>query len=259
MSTDDTAAARTGERTGAPLVAFLTGAGFSTDSGIPDYRGPQGLWRQDPQAVRMVTADDYLADPEVRVRAWRMRLDTHELDARPNAAHLALAELERGGVPLRVLTQNVDGLHQAGGVSPRKVLELHGTARRVRCQNCGAETGMDEALARVTAGEPDPACRRCGGVLRPALVMFGEPLDEQVLGQARAVVAACEILVAVGSSLTVHPAAGLVDLAAAVGARVVIVNAEPTPYDDLADEVVREPIGSAVPTLVRTLLAAGPR
>jgi len=235
------------------LVAVLSGAGFSTDSGIPDYRGPNGLWRRDPGAERLVTIGPYLDDPEVRRRAWRMRLETGVLDARPNDAHRALALLERAGVPLRVLTQNVDGLHQLGGVSARKVLELHGTARLTQCVGCKVRGDMAEALDRVRAGEADPVCRACGGILKPATVMFGENLDPVVLDQARGIAVACSLLVAVGTSLRVHPAAGLVDLALAGGAEVVIVNAEPTPYDDSATEVVREPIGTAVPALVRRI------
>ncbi|MFC1439560.1 Sir2 family NAD-dependent protein deacetylase [Streptacidiphilus sp. N1-10] len=239
-----------------PMVAVLSGAGFSTDSGIPDYRGPNGLWRRDPEAEKLVTISDYRADPEVRRKAWLMRIEVGMLAARPNAAHRALAELEQAGLPLRVLTQNVDGLHQLGGVSERKVVELHGTARRTQCLRCRAYGDMADALARVGAGEPDPDCRACGGVLKPATVMFGEHLDPEVLGQARAVAAACDQLLAVGSSLQVHPAAGLVDIALAAGARVTVVNAEPTPYDDRAAEVIREPIGTAVPALVRRLVSS---
>ena len=238
-----------------PLIAVLSGAGLSTDSGIPDYRGPNGLWRRDPEAEKLVTIGDYRTDPAVRRKAWRMRLEAGVLDARPNAAHLALADLERAGLPLRILTQNVDGLHQRGGISPRKVLELHGTALQVQCLGCRVRGPMADALDRVRAGEPDPSCPACGGILKPATVMFGEYLDPEVLGQARGIAAACDQLLAIGTTLRVHPAAGLVDIALAAEARVTIVNAEPTPYDDRAAEVVREPIGTAVPALVRRLLA----
>ncbi|MEU4657286.1 Sir2 family NAD-dependent protein deacetylase [Streptomyces sp. NPDC023723] len=239
--------------TGKPLVALLTGAGVSTDSGIPDYRGPNGLWRRDPEAEKLVTYEYYMADPEIRRRAWLMRRDGEALAARPNAAHRAVAGLERVGVPVRVLTQNVDGLHQLAGLSARKVLELHGTARGYRCAGCPARGPMADALARVAAGEADPPCRACGGVLRPATVMFGERLDPVVLGAAAAVAKACQVFIAVGSSLQVRPAAGLAGVAADHGARLVVVNAEPTPYDDRADEVVREPIGTALPELLRKI------
>ncbi|MGP2438117.1 SIR2 family NAD-dependent protein deacylase [Streptomyces sp. JW3] len=238
---------------GKPLVALLTGAGVSTDSGIPDYRGPNGLWRRDPEAEKLVTYEYYMADPEIRRRAWLLRRDSGAPAARPNAAHRAVAELERAGVPVRVLTQNVDGLHQLAGLSARKVLELHGTARSYRCAGCGVRGPMADALARVAAGEDDPPCRACGGVLRPATVMFGERLDPVVLGEAAAVAKACQVFIAVGSSLQVRPAAGPAGVAADHGARLVIVNAEPTPYDDRADEVVREPIGTALPELLRKI------
>jgi NAD-dependent deacetylase len=240
---------------GKPLVAILSGAGISTDSGIPDYRGPNGLWRREPGAEKLVTYDAYMADPEVRRRSWLMRRDVGALGARPNAAHLAVAELERAGVPVRVLTQNVDGLHQLAGLSPRKVLELHGTARETSCTRCHVRAPMAEALDRVAAGEPDPACRACGGILKPATVMFGQALDPVVLGQALAVAKGCSVFVAVGSSLQVQPAASLAGVAADHGARLVVVNGEPTPYDDRADEVVREPIGTALPALLRRLAA----
>ncbi|MFF8938279.1 NAD-dependent deacetylase [Streptomyces paradoxus] len=234
-----------------PLVALLTGAGISTDSGIPDYRGPNGLWRRDPEAEKLVTYEYYMGDPEIRRRSWLMRRDAGALRAEPNAAHRAVAELERSGVPVRVITQNVDGLHQLAGMPARKVLELHGSARSVVCTGCHARCPMTDALARVEAGEEDPPCRECGGILKPATVMFGERLDPVVLGEAAAISKACQVFVAVGTSLQVQPAAGLAGVAADHGARLVIVNAEPTPYDDRADEIVRDPIGTALPRLLR--------
>ncbi|MFF6947628.1 NAD-dependent deacetylase [Streptomyces iakyrus] len=245
-----------------PLVALLTGAGISTDSGIPDYRGPNGLWRRDPEAEKLVTYENYMGDREIRRSSWRMRRETGALWAEPNAAHRAVAELERSGVPVRVITQNVDGLHQLAGMPARKVFELHGTARSFVCTGCHARGPMADALARVEAGEEDPPCRECGGILKPATVMFGERLDPVVLGRAAAVSKGCQIFVAVGTSLQVQPAAGLAGVAADHGARLVIVNAEPTPYDDRADEIVRDPIGTALPELLRGITAeaspAGP-
>ncbi len=241
-----------------PLVALLTGAGISTDSGIPDYRGPNGLWRRDPEAEKLVTYEYYMGDTEIRRRSWQMRRENGTLRAEPNAAHRAVAELERSGVPVRVITQNVDGLHQLAGMPARKVLELHGTARSFVCTGCHARGSMEDALARVEAGEDDPPCLECGGVLKPATVMFGERLDPVVLGEAAAISKACQVFVAVGTSLQVQPAAGLAGVAADHGARLVIVNAEPTPYDDRADEIVREPIGTALPELLRGLTAETP-
>ncbi|MFC7891672.1 NAD-dependent deacetylase [Streptomyces sp. NPDC057381] len=242
--------------TGKPLVAILSGAGVSTDSGIPDYRGPKGLWRSDPEAEKLVTYEYYMRDPEIRRRSWRMRRETGALRAEPNAAHRAVADLERSGVPVRVITQNVDGLHQLAGLPARKVLELHGTALSCVCTGCHVRGPMADALARLDAGEDDPPCLECGGILKPATVMFGERLDPVVLGEAVAITKACQVFVAVGTSLQVQPAAGLAGVAADHGARLVVVNAEPTPYDDLADEVVREPIGTALPALLRGLAAA---
>ncbi|MFD9905404.1 NAD-dependent deacetylase [Streptomyces sp. NPDC059063] len=236
-----------------PLVALLTGAGISTDSGIPDYRGPNGLWRRDPEAEKLVTYDFYMNDPDIRRRSWQMRRKNRTLQARPNAAHDAVVALERSGVPVRVITQNVDGLHQLAGLPERKVLELHGSARSVVCTGCAARGPMAEALVRVEAGEEDPPCLDCGGILKSATVMFGERLDPEVLGDAVAITKACEVFIAVGTSLQVQPAAGLAGLAADHGARLIIVNAEPTPYDAQADQLVREPIGTALPELLRGL------
>ena len=235
--------------TGARRVTVLTGAGISTDSGIPDYRGPNGVWTRDPDAEKLVTLSYYVADPDIRRRAWLMRRDTAP-DARPNAGHRALVDLERQGRLRALLTQNVDGLHQAAGTSPELVVELHGTVHAVECLACGDRTTMAEALARVEAGEPDPACRVCGGILKSATVSFGQALDPAVVEAAAEAATDCDVFLAVGTSLSVHPAAGLTDLAAQSGARVVVVNAEPTPYDHLADLVVREPIGTSLPRLL---------
>ncbi|MFI2758463.1 SIR2 family NAD-dependent protein deacylase [Streptomyces echinatus] len=237
-----------------PLVAVFSGAGISTDSGIPDYRGPNGLWRREPEAEKLVTYEYYMTDPEIRRRSWRMRRENRASAVEPNAAHRAVAELERSGVPVRVITQNVDGLHQLAGMPARKVLELHGSARSVVCTECGARGPMEEALARLDAGEEDPACPACGGIQKSATVMFGQQLDPVVLGEALAISKACTVFVAVGSSLQVQPAAGLVGVAADNGAHLVIVNAEPTPYDERAHEVVREPIGTALPRLLPGLV-----
>jgi NAD-dependent deacetylase len=237
----------------AAAVTVLTGAGVSTDSGIPDFRGPHGVWTRNPAAQRMSDISSYLADPEVRRQAWRSRQDSPAWAARPNAGHLALVALERSGRLRALVTQNIDELHQRAGSDPARVLELHGTIFTAVCLGCADRSPMADVLARVAAGEDDPPCPRCGGLLKSATVSFGQSLDPDVLTAAGDAAAGCDLFLAVGSSLTVHPAAGLVQVAAAAGARVVIVNAEPTPYDGLADAVLRAPIGAVLPELVADL------
>jgi NAD-dependent deacetylase len=236
--------------TAARRITVLTGAGISTESGIPDFRGPNGVWTRDPEAEKLSTLQYYVADPEIRRRAWQERRVHPAWTARPNTGHAALVDLERQGRLRALLTQNIDGLHQRAGSSPELVVELHGTVHEVGCLGCGERTTMRSTLHRVEAGEPDPACRACGGILKSATISFGQALDPAVIDAAVAAATECDVFLAVGTSLTVHPAAGLTDLAAAHGARVVVINAEATPYDGLADLVVREPIGAALPRLL---------
>lgn len=236
------------------LVAVLTGAGISTDSGIPDFRGPQGVWTKDPTKERLFTYQNYMRDPEVRKQSWLARKASPAWEAKPNKAHLALAELQKAGVATRILTQNIDGLHQAAGSSPDKVLELHGTMFSVRCMDCGDVTEMKAAIERVEAGEADPRCRECGGILKSGTIMFGETLNEEVLDLATRISLVCTHFWAIGTSLTVHPVARLCELASSGGAEVTIVNNVATPYDSLAHKVIREPIGEAVPKLVEEFL-----
>ena len=231
-------------------VTVLTGAGISTDAGIPDFRGPQGLWTKDPAAQALFTIDRYLADPDVRRRAWQERLHHPAWGAVPGPGHHALVTLERTGRLRAICTQNIDGLHQAAGSDPNLVLELHGTLHEAVCLSCGRRTPMPEVLARVEAGEEDPPCTGCGGIQKSATVSFGQSLDPDVLGAAVQAAADCELFLAVGSSLVVMPVAGLCSIATRAGARLVVVNAEPTPYDDRAEAVIRAPIGDALPALV---------
>jgi len=228
----------------------LTGAGISTESGIPDFRGPQGIWTKDPSAERLASIEAYLSDPDVRRRAWRNRLESPTWSAEPNAGHLALVDLERAGKLDTLVTQNVDGLHHAAGNDPSRIVEIHGTMRDVVCLACGDRGPAAPTLERVRQGEEDPACLRCGGILKSATISFGQSLVAEDLVRAEAAAARCDLLLAVGTSLAVYPAAGLVPVAADHGARVVIVNAEPTPYDLLADAVVRQPIGESLPAIV---------
>src|SRR5690606_10700450 len=238
---------------GAMKVAVLSGAGISTASGIPDFRGPNGLWRKFPDYEKLVTYDYYMSDPEIRRRSWLFRSENPAWTAEPNAGHRALVDLANAGVDVWIITQNVDRLHQRAGSPPDRVLELHGNMFETVCTQCGARSTTREAIDRVHAGESDPRCRKCGGILKTATVMFGEFLDQHVLEQAVKVSRECDVFIAVGTSLQVHPAASLVQYAVASGARLIIVNAEPTPYDDLADEVIREPISEALPRLVARL------
>jgi NAD-dependent deacetylase len=239
---------------GARAVTVLTGAGISTDSGIPDFRGPQGVWTRDPEAQRLSTLQEYVRDPEVRRRAWRGRRAHQAWAARPNEAHQALVDLERAGRLVAIVTQNIDGLHQRAGSAPEKVVEVHGTLFEAECLGCGRRTPMSDALDRVAAGDDDPACLVCGGIQKSATISFGQPLDPRVFAAARDAALACDLFLVVGSSLTVQPAASLCGLAVDNGAALVIVNAAPTPYDDLADAVIREPIGTALPALVPALI-----
>jgi NAD-dependent deacetylase len=240
----------------AGAVTVLTGAGISTASGIPDFRGPNGVWTKDPKAERLSHIEAYVSDPEVRRLAWRTRQHHPGLAAEPNAGHRALVRLERAGRLRALVTQNIDELHQRAGSSPSLVLELHGTMHRSACLSCEDQRPMTEVLARVEAGEEDPRCHGCGGLLKSATVSFGQNLDPAVLNAAGAAAAASDLFLAVGTSLTVYPAAGLVEVAARVGARIVIVNAEPTPYDPYADALLRDPINDVLPALMARLPAA---
>lgn len=234
----------------AKRVVVLTGAGISTDSGIPDFRGPQGLWTRNPKAEKLSDIRYYMADPEVRKLAWLSRLDHSAWKAKPNAGHLALAELERRGKLHALITQNIDELHQQAGNSPGKVIEVHGTMRRVICMACGMTAPMQKALDRVRAGEEDPPCRDCGGILKSATISFGQALVPEVIDRALRVAAEADLFLAIGSTLQVYPVAGAVPLARDAGAKLVIVNAEPTQFDDIAHAVFRDSISRVLPGLL---------
>jgi NAD-dependent deacetylase len=235
---------------GAQRVVVLTGAGISTDSGIADFRGPQGLWTKDPEAERASHIDVYRTEPEVRRRAWATRAAATSAAPEPNEGHRALVRFEATGRLRALLTQNVDGLHLAAGSDPDLVVEVHGTVREAACLGCGDRLPMATALERVRAGEADPACTACGGILKSATISFGQGLDPDVLQRADAAARASDLLLAVGTTLAVHPIAEVVPLARAHGAAVVILNGEPTAMDDLADVVVRGPISDVLPRLL---------
>ncbi len=234
----------------ATRIVALTGAGISTDSGIPDFRGPQGVWTKNPAAEKQSTIQNYLSDPDVRRASWQARSVHPAWHAVPNAGHAALVALEQRGRLDTLVTQNIDELHQRAGSSPEKVVEVHGTVRRVVCMDCGARTPMADALARVRAGEADPHCVDCGGILKSDTISFGQALVPEVIDRALRAAHGCDLLLAVGSTLQVQPVAGMVPIAARAGARIVIVNADATAMDTLADVVLRGPIGELLPAIV---------
>jgi NAD-dependent deacetylase len=241
----------------AERVVALTGAGISTDSGVPDFRGPNGIWTKNPEAEKLATLDVYLSDPEARKRAWQNRLTSPMWEAQPNAGHRALVELERSGRLHTLVTQNIDGLHQKAGTSPAIVVEIHGTALDVTCLRCGHRQPAEPVHQRVRAGELDPACAEtapggaeCRGILKAATISFGQSLVAADLQRAEAAAASCDLLLAVGSTLAIYPAAGLVPIAARQGAAIVIVNGGPTELDTLADVVVHGSISELLPSLV---------
>jgi NAD-dependent deacetylase len=233
-------------------LVVLTGAGISTDSGIPDFRGPNGVWTKNPAAEKASTLQHWVGDPEVRKAGWRARLDSGMFQAEPNAAHHALAELDRQGRLHLLVTQNIDGLHLAAGVDPSRIVEVHGNVREWSCLTCGARGPMADALDRVRAGEADPPCPACGGIIKSATISFGQSLVPEDIQRAEEAALEADVLLAIGSTLQVYPVAGVVPLAKRAGARLVIVNNEPTPFDGIADVVLREPIGTVLPQLVNT-------
>jgi NAD-dependent deacetylase len=233
----------------AERIVALTGAGISTESGIPDFRGPDGVWTKNPSAEKLSDLRTYMSDRTVRVQAWQGRLRHPAWSAEPNAGHRALVDLERKGKLHALITQNVDGLHLRAGSSPDIVIEIHGTMRDVVCMACGERAPMERALARVRAGEEDPACRTCGGILKSATISFGQSLVEEDLLRAQRAAESSDVFLALGTTLVVYPVAFLPEMALNAGARLVVVNAQPTPFDSHA-VVIREPIGDVLPLIV---------
>jgi NAD-dependent deacetylase len=234
----------------AERVVVLTGAGISTDSGIQDFRGPQGLWTKNPLAEKLSNIHYYLADREVRKLSWQSRLNSSAWAARPNPGHLALVELEKRNKLHALITQNIDELHQQAGNSPDKVIEVHGSMRRFMCWGCGMRGPMQLVLERVRAGEEDPTCRNCGGILKSDTISFGQQLVPEVIDRAMRVAAEGDVFIAVGTTLQVYPVAGAVDIARSAGAKVIIVNAQATPYDDVADAVLPGSISEILPAIL---------
>jgi len=234
----------------AECVVVLTGAGISTDSGIPDFRGPKGVWTKNPEAEKMATIQHYMADPDIRKQAWQMKLGMLESTREPNRGHRALVELHKRGKLHTLITQNVDGLHQDAGIPPEIVVEIHGTLREFMCMACGDRGPIEPVLVRVRTGEEDPPCRRCGGILKSATISFGQGLVAEDLARAERAASSCDLMIAIGSTLSVYPIAGVVPVAKRAGARVVILNADPTEMDDLADGLLQGGISEILPRIV---------
>jgi len=229
-------------------VVGFSGAGISTESGIPDFRSPNGVWARN----RTVYFDEFVANEADRVEYWRQKAESWPAirDAQPNAGHLAFVELARSGKLRAMITQNIDGLHQRSGLPAEIVLELHGTTTEAACLGCGDRITSDEACDRVAAGEHAPKCRACGGLLKPATISFGQPMPQAVLLAAGEAARSCEVFVAVGSSLVVQPAASLPLVAKQSGAKLIIINRDPTPLDEVADMVIQGEIGVELPRLI---------
>lgn len=236
-----------------PSIVAFTGAGISTESGIPDYRGPGGVWERNAPP----TLSDFRENPETRRTYWRERRERYAAlrDTAPNAGHAALVRLEKAGRLSHIITQNIDGLHQKAGSKPASTIELHGTAHRVRCLDCESWWPAEIVQERLEA-EPLPVCVNCGGMLRAATVLFGESLPEDALRRALKVASQCDLMLVIGSSLIVQPAARMPEIAVRSGAKLAIINNEATPLDDLASVVIRSGAGVALSSLVEGLLAS---
>ena len=233
---------------GASSIVGFTGAGISTESGVPDFRSPNGVWARN----RTVDFHEFVSSEAGRVEYWRQKAEAWPAmrEAKPNAGHHAFVELHRQGRLLALVTQNIERLHQRSGLPAETVLELHGTTTEAECLTCGDRITSDEACRRIEAGERAPRCRACGGLLKPATISFGQAMPLDVMARAQEAAETCDLLIAVGSSLVVEPAASIPRVAKAAGARLVIVNREPTPLDGIADAVVRGEIGAVLPLLV---------
>ncbi len=232
-------------------ILLFTGAGISTESGIPDFRGPDGVWtRVDPADF---TIERYLASSETRQRSWAMRTSSGVLDASPNEGHLAITALWESGRMIGCVTQNIDGLHAAAGIPTEAVVELHGNARSTRCVDCRAVLTTDAVLGRIVAGESDPQCHECGGILKVDVVFFGENMPAAAMTRAMAMASACDAVIAVGSTLSVYPATYVPLTAVESGAPLVIINQGPTDLDRLASERIDAPAGTTLSAIAGAL------
>jgi NAD-dependent deacetylase len=233
----------------AKRVVVLTGAGISTDSGIPDFRGPNGVWTHDPEAEKLSDIRYYTTDSKVRKASWRARMAHPAWGAAPNAGHLALAALERRGTLHALITQNIDGLHLKAGNTPQCVIEVHGNLHYAVCLNCNWKGTMQAVLERVRLGEEDPPCTSCGGILKSDTISFGQSLVPQVIERAMQSAHEADLLIVVGTTLQVYPVANMVPAARAAGARIIIINAQPTRFDAIADAVLGDSISTVLPRI----------
>jgi NAD-dependent deacetylase len=251
MSTEDSCASAARLLGEARAVLVVTGAGVSTESGIPDFRSPGGLWsRYDP---RELTYDKFCTREATREAYWRLATEAYPLlrDAAPGPAHHAVAAIERGGRLLRLVTQNVDGLHAKAGNSPERTIEIHGSSLRAGCIACGLAADREAIHRRLVEGPFEvPLCEACGGFLKPATISFGQAMPERETMEAFAAARDCDLVIVIGSSMVVYPAAGIPDEAVAAGAPLVVVNNEPTPKDDLARVIVRGAAGASMADIV---------
>ena len=234
-------------------IVVLTGAGISTDSGLPDFRGPNGIWTKNPEAEKASTISNYVSEPSVRKANWALRAEGRLwANVAPNDGHRALLPLQERGVLHTLVTQNVDELHQMSGIDADLVVEIHGTTRKAGCLSCDYLTTMEAILDRVRAGEEDPDCPDCGGIMKSATVSFGQPLVAEDLLRAQLAADAADLLICIGSTLTVNPIASIVPRAVRKGAALIIINAEPTPFDTVANAVVRGSISEVLPDIIGT-------
>ena len=235
----------------ASKVAAFTGAGISTESGVSDFRSPGGVWDRH----RIVTYQEFTGSAGARREYWGMKRELHRelLGAEPNRAHTALAELEKGGRLACLITQNIDGLHQKGGVSPERVIEIHGTNMEAECLGCGIRTPIEEIQRKLDAGETELHCDICGGMVKPATIMFGQSMPEEEMRRAWECAAGCDLLFMIGSSLQVEPAASIPRVAHEQGASLIFVNRTDTPWDHIADIRFTEAAGEVMGRIAASL------
>lgn len=228
-------------------VIALTGAGVSTESGIPDFRGPQGVWTKDPAAEKRATLQHFVANRDARVQSWQNRLTSPLGMAEPNAGHAALTELHFKGKLGLLVTQNIDGLHQAAGFPASAIVEIHGTVHEFQCLSCPDRGPIETVLERVRGGDEDPHCQSCGGILKSATISFGQNLVARDLERSQSAAARSDLVLAIGTSLGVYPAANMVPIALQAGAKLIIMNAQETPFDEYASVILRGQLGKVLP------------